>query len=103
MGREMSEVAQMLATLLSSEVKGDLLTLFHRNPGLVDSIDGVARRIGRTGTTIEQDVKSLVNLGVLKLKKIGTIEVLSLNRTRDREILEALANHIKAIKGREEA
>jgi len=103
MGREMSEVAQMLATLLSSEVKGDLLTLFHRNPGLLDSIDGVARRIGRTGTTIEQDVKSLVNLGVLKLKKIGTIEVLSLDRTRDREILEALANHIKAIKGREEA
>src|SRR6266487_4700778 len=103
MGREMSEAAQMLATLLSSEIKGDLLTLFHRNPGLVDSIDGVARRIGRTGTTIEQDVKSLVNLGVLKLKKIGTIEVLSLNRTRDREILEALANHIKAIKGREEA
>ena len=99
----MSEAAQMLATLLSSEIKGDLLTLFHRNPGLVDSIDGVARRIGRTGTTIEQDVKSLVNLGVLKLKKIGTIEVLSLNRTRDREILEALANHIKAIKGREEA
>jgi len=103
MGREMSEATQMLATLLSSEIKGDLLTLFHRNPGLLDSIDGVARRIGRTGTTIEQDVKSLVNLGVLKLKKIGTIEVLSLNRTRDREILEALANHIKAIKGREEA
>jgi predicted transcriptional regulator len=100
----MSEAAaQMLATLLSSEIKGDLLTLFHRNPGLVDSIDGVARRIGRTGTTIEQDVKSLVSLGVLKLKKIGTIEVLSLNRTRDREILEALANHIKAIKGRAEA
>ena len=99
----MSEAAQMLATLLSSEIKGDLLTLFHRNPGLLDSIDGVARRIGRTGTTIEQDVKSLVNLGVLKLKKIGTIEVLSLDRTRDREILEALANHIKAIKGREEA
>jgi len=103
MGREMSEATQMLATLLSSEIKGDLLTLFHRNPGLLDSIDGVARRIGRTGTTIEQDVKSLVNLGVLKLKKIGTIEVLSLDRTRDREILEALANHIKAIKGREEA
>ena len=99
----MSEATQMLATLLSSEIKGDLLTLFHRNPGLLDSIDGVARRIGRTGTIIEQDVKSLVNLGVLKLKKIGTIEVLSLDRTRDREILEALANHIKAIKGREEA
>ncbi len=99
----MSEAAQMLATLLSSEIKGDLLTIFHRNPGLVDSLDGVARRIGRTGTAIEQDVKSLVNLGVLKIKKIGTMEVLFLNRTRDREVLEELANHIKSIKGGEQA
>lgn len=97
----MSEAAQTLATLLSSEVKGDLLTLFHRNPGLVDSLDGVARRIGKTGTSIELDIKSLVNLGVLKTKKIGTMEVFSLNRTRDREILDALANQIKTIKGGE--
>ena len=95
----MTEAAQTLATLLSSEIKGDLLTLFHRNPGLVDSLEGVARRIGRTGTSIEVDVKSLVTLGVLKKKKIGTVEVFSLDRTKDREILEALANQIKTISG----
>ncbi|MBO0887513.1 hypothetical protein J2P12_00270 [Candidatus Bathyarchaeota archaeon] len=95
----MSEAAQTLATLLSSEIKGDLLTLFHRNPGLVDSLEGVARRIGRTGTSIELDIKGLVTLGVLKKKKIGTMEVFSFNRAKDREILEALANQIKTIKG----
>src|ERR671922_2271465 len=95
----MSEAAQTLATLLSSEVKGDLLTLFHRNPGLVDSLEGVGRRIGRTGISIELDVKGLVTLGVLRKKKIGTMEVFSLNRAKDREILEALANQIKTING----
>jgi len=93
------EARQLIATLLSSEVRGELLVLFHRNSGLVDTIDGVARRIGRTGLAIENDVRDLVNLGVLKTKKIGTSEVLLLDRARDREILQAIANHVKTVKG----
>jgi len=93
----MSEAQQIIATLLSSEVRGDLLVLFHRNSGLVDTIDGVARRIGRTGFSIENDVRDLVKLGVLKMKKIGSSEVILLDRARDREVLEAVANHIKSV------
>ena len=98
----MSEARQIIATLLSSEVRGDLLILFHRNSGLIDTVDGVARRIGRTAETIESDVRDLVNLGVLKTKRIGSSEVLLLNQARDREVLEAVANHIKTVKGRDD-
>jgi predicted transcriptional regulator len=97
----MNEARQIIATLLSSEVRGELLILFHRNSGLVDTIDGVARRIGRTGFSIENDLRELVNLGVLKTKKIGTSEVFLLDRARDREILETVANHVKTIKAEE--
>ena len=93
----MSEAQQIIATLLSSEVRGDLLVLFHRNSGLVDTIDGVARRIGRTGFSIENDVRDLVKLGVLKMKKIGSSEVIVLDRARDRKVLEAVADHIKSV------
>jgi len=93
----MSEAQQIIATLLSSEVRGDLLVLFHRNSGLVDTIDGAARRIGRTGFSIENDVRDLVKLGVLKMKKIGSSEVILLDRARDREVLEAVADHIKSV------
>jgi hypothetical protein len=90
----MNEAQQMLATLLSSEARGELLVLFHRNPGLVDTVDGVARRIGRTGFSIEKDVQDLVELGVLKTRKIGTSEVILLDRAKDREVLAAVASHI---------
>ena len=93
----MSEAQQVIATLLSSQVRGELLVLFHRNSGLVDTIDGVARRIGRTGFAIENDVRDLVKLGVLKTKKIGSSEVILLDRARDREVLETVANHIKSV------
>jgi len=79
-------------------VKGELLVLFHRNTGLVDTIEGVARRIGRTGPSIENDVRDLLKLGVLKAKKIGTSEVVLLDRNKDREVLETVANHVKTVK-----
>ena len=91
--------AQMLETLLSSEITGDLLVLFHRNPGLIDTLDGVARRIGRTGNAIEEDVRGLVNLGILKTRRIGRSEVLLLDRARDREVLDAIAKHLRNLEG----
>jgi len=91
--------AQMLETLLASEVTGDLLVLFHRNPGLIDTLDSVARRIGRTGNSIEEDVRGLVNLGILKTRRIGRSEVLLLDRARDREVLDAIARHLRNLEG----
>ena len=97
----MIEARQIIDTLLSSEIRGELLILFHRNPGLVDTVDGVARRIGRTGLSIQNDVRDLVNIGVLKMKRIGASDVLLLDRARDREVLEAVANHLKTTTGAE--
>ncbi len=45
-----SEDEVLLQRLLSSEIKTDLLMLFHRNPGRLHTTSGVALRIGRTGT-----------------------------------------------------
>lgn len=86
---------QILSTLLASEVRGDLLVLFHRNPGLIDTIEGVARRIGRTPASIQSDVRELIKLGVLKEKKVGGADVIILDRARDREILESVADRIR--------
>lgn len=91
----MSSPTQVLVKLLATEATGDLLVLFHKNPGLIDTIDGVARRIGKTEPDVESDVKILVDLGILKRRKIGSSEVVSLDRQKDREIQETVAKHLK--------
>ncbi|TMI18909.1 hypothetical protein E6H32_04130 [Candidatus Bathyarchaeota archaeon] len=88
---------EILSTLLASEVRGDLLILFHKNPGLIDTVDGIARRIGRTTITVISDLRELLQLGLLKQKRIGASEVVFLDRARDREILESVANHLKTV------
>ena len=98
----MSNPTEVLQELLASEIRGDILVLFHRNPGLIDTLQGVARRIGKTEYSIEKDVQSLVKLGILKRKKIGTSEVIFLDRDRDHEVLESVANHLSTIRGSNE-
>ncbi|HEX9612574.1 MAG TPA: hypothetical protein VGA05_03055 [Candidatus Bathyarchaeia archaeon] len=93
---------RLFEMLISTEVKGDLLVLFHKNPGLIDTYDGVARRIGRIAKSIEADVRDLVTLGILKVRQIGSREVLLFDRSKDRETQETIVNQLKTLKtGRE--
>jgi len=94
----MSKERELLDRMLSSEVKGDLLLLFHRNPGLIDTMENVARRIGRAAKTIETDMRDLVDLGVLKMRHIGRFEVFALDRARDKELQETIGNYIRSLK-----
>jgi predicted transcriptional regulator len=94
--------AEILSTLLASEIRGDLLVLFHKNPGLIDTVDGVAQRIGRTTVAVIADVRELLQLGLLKQKRIGASDVVFLDRAKDHEILESVANHLKTVRIGEE-
>ncbi len=72
--------------------------MFHRNPGLIDTVDGVARRVGRTTIAVISDVRELLQLGMLRQKRIGSSEVVYLDRVKDRELLESVANHLKTVR-----
>ena len=85
----------MIDRLLSSDVKADLLALFHNNPGLTDRIDGLARRIGRAASEIEADVKELIDLGALSKKRTGRSEVIYCDRKNDMEIQQIVSNRLK--------
>ena len=86
---------ELVARLLASEVRGDILALFHRNPGIIDTLEGVALRIGKRAESIEEDIKDFVDLGILRARRIGNSKVFSLNRERDRETQQLLAEHVK--------
>jgi predicted transcriptional regulator len=89
------EGKELLERLLGSESKGELLMLFHKNPGIVDSIDGVARRIGRSSAQIEGDVKDFIEIGLFKTANAGKITLISFNRTRDEEVQASITKYIK--------
>jgi predicted transcriptional regulator len=84
----------LVQRMLSSDAKADLLTLFRGNPGLMDGIDGVARRIGRSPKSIKAEVDDLLDLGVLGRKQAGKTVVLYLQKERDAQIQETIAAYL---------
>ena len=88
----------LLEELLASEVKAQLLVLFRRNPGLIDEIDGVARRVGKRKESIETDLKDLVEIGVVNQRRVGGTAVFSLNSKRDAEVQKAVGSYLMGIK-----
>ena len=82
--------------LLDSGIKGDLVVLFRKNPGIIDTLDGVSRRLGVTPEAIEVEVSELVSMGFLKKKRFGNSEVIYLDEKRDREIQESATRFLMA-------
>src|SRR5690242_13847970 len=75
--------------LLSSGLRGDIVVLFRKNPGIIDTLEGVARRLGVSMEAIEEDTSQLVKIGFLKMRRFGPHDALLLDEKRDREIQES--------------
>jgi len=55
-----------MGKLMGTEIKAELLRLFHMNPGILDTVEGIARRVGRMPKEVETEISTLVELGVLR-------------------------------------
>jgi hypothetical protein len=89
-----------LNSLLSSSARAELLLLFHRNPGLIDTVEGIARRMGKKGKAIESDVSELAQASILQKKQVGDSDVYFLNREKDAEAQRDIADYITSLGGK---
>jgi KaiC/GvpD/RAD55 family RecA-like ATPase len=63
-----------LGKLLGSDTRAELLTFFHGNPRTADSLEGLAARVGRKPSEIENDLTELVDIGLLREQKIYSLD-----------------------------
>jgi KaiC/GvpD/RAD55 family RecA-like ATPase/AraC-like DNA-binding protein len=85
----MQRPMKLFERLLDSDVKADLLTLFHNNPHLAETIEDIAKRIGRTPSEVQREFDDLVQLGIMR-----KTEVYSLGLERDEEIQDAISKQL---------
>jgi KaiC/GvpD/RAD55 family RecA-like ATPase len=81
--------SKIFERLLDTDVKADLLTLFHNNANLTDTPDGLAKRIGRSPVEVQHELNDLVELGILQ-----KVEVYSFGLDRDKEIQDAISKQL---------
>jgi predicted transcriptional regulator len=86
------EASNVLARLLSSDIKLELLQLFHSNPKLTYSVEDIAKEIGRTKRELEPELNDLLAVGVIK--KTGNLKSICLDEEKDREIQAQISRHL---------
>ena len=77
-GRERRE---LLGRLISSQAHVELLTAFHSNPSLMESLEGLANRIGRSREEVEKALEDLKDVGLIEEHRYYR-----LNMGRDKEL-----------------
>ena len=80
---------KLFERLLDTDVKADLLTIFHNNDNLSDTPEGLARRLGRSPGEVQQELDDLVGLGILR-----KVEVYAFGLDRDKEIQDAISKQL---------
>jgi hypothetical protein len=88
------EVLEFLKTTVNSFIKWDLVIFFFENPHTTDTIDNIARYIGRDAAVIKFDLEELVRAGVLEQHTSGTLTVYAL--TKDTQIREKIKHFVSA-------
>lgn len=88
------EVLEFLKTSVNSFIKWDLVIFFFENPHTTDTIDNIARYIGRDATVIKNDLEDLVRSGVLEQHSAGDLTVYSL--TKDTQVREKIKHFVSA-------
>jgi hypothetical protein len=88
------EVLEFLKTTVNSFIKWDLVIFFFENPHTTDTIDNIARYIGRDAAVIKSDLEDLVRSGVLEQHNAGNLTVYSL--TKDTQVREKIKHFVSA-------
>jgi KaiC/GvpD/RAD55 family RecA-like ATPase len=86
-----------LGKLLGSDTRAELLTFFHSNPRTADSLEGLATRVGRNPSEIENDLTELVEIGLLREQKIY-----SLDPDRDATLQRDISDELKETTAQQE-
>jgi len=85
----------LLERLISSQVNVELLSAFHANPSLMENLEGLAARLGRSRDEVERALEELKRIGLVE-----EVKYYRLNLDRDKELQRML---IEPYRGLEEA
>ncbi|MBI4392748.1 MAG: hypothetical protein HY556_02985 [Euryarchaeota archaeon] len=92
---EDEETEALLAAWADSDTKIQVLVFFHRNPGIIETLEGLALRLGIPQETLRKEIAEHVRLGIVRLRDAGGRKVLVYDRHRNDEVERLIARRAR--------
>ena len=88
---EPKDLRKLFEVWVDSELKAQIVVFFNENPGVVETLEGLARRLGTNVEALRTNIADHIELGLLKERQVGGKTVLMFDRNRRQEISDEIA------------
>jgi hypothetical protein len=88
----------LVKTKVNSFIKWDLVRFLRENPNTADSAENIAKYIGRNATTVEPELRELVDCRIMEVRSVDELPVYSL--TTDASTRDLLDRFVTACEDR---
>ena len=79
----------LVKTKVNSFIKWDLVRFLRENPNTADTAENIAKYVGRNATTVEPELRELVDSQIMEVKQVDGMPVYSLSTDPStRELLD---------------
>ena len=95
--RKEPEFSKILELWVASDLKVQALVFFHDNPGVIETVEGLAKRLGVNVDALRKEIAGHIALGLLQERKANGFKVLIFDRKREGDVQKAIEEHFRKL------
>ena len=95
MSVEEIDLKQLFDLWMDSPLKVQIVSFYHRNPGIIETVEGLAQRIGSDPEMVRKTVADHLKLGFLRERNLGALKVIVFDPTTEKRLQEYVAKQVK--------
>ena len=91
------EFSKAMDLWVAGDLKIQSLVFFHENPGVIETLEGLAKRLGTNVDGLRREISDHIALGIIKEQKTGAYTLLVFDRRRESEIQGAIEERVRKL------
>ncbi len=91
-----ADLKKLFEVWADSELKAQVIVFYNNNPGVIETAEGLARRLGLSPEPLREALADHVRLGMLVERRLGDKTVFLFNRDRRLVIQEMIMKNLQA-------
>ncbi len=92
------DVSKTMDLWVASDLKIQSLMFFHDNPGVIETLEGLAKRLGTNAQSLRKDIADHITLGIIQERKTSGYTLLVFDRQRENDVQGVIEERIRSLK-----
>lgn len=83
---EPSSLSKLFELWVDSTLKVQVVVFFHNNPGIIETVEGLAKRLGTSVDELRREIAGHLSLGILQERKMDGLTLLVYDRRKEGDV-----------------